>query len=683
MRKIFEINEKPDDSKEGVLHRIRRRAGILIDLSHTGALVEPTSYEFSPSYVHHNGKYATIAQLYCRRGSNRQMTFSDVLDILPTHPRKGVKIYFMEYDGVIKDSEKNDLIKKNASGGKKTIQAEEERTIKAARGDKNQQMADRLFHHEKDESERETDKSDIEDFNRYELTLDSPEPVVYYRFQIEIVGDDKAEIEEQLNDMNTLLNQRHAGMQWDSTAGDQKERFVSLYAPLRKLNRVDTSTGRNYAGINFAASPALCDERGIPIGDDVLSLVGSSAIFDFDGSFAKSHRQTAYIAVPSSERLGLYEADGQSHISVASVAAQACANDCVLNGHRVAHIVLNGWDYLDGTRRFARDVSDDVLDAAFATYDVARVTINPLQGFGRKNEVAAVYARLKEKLTNIFDILNDYNFENGSNGDLLRATTVKIIDSFYRQRGLWKPDSDVRPDDAMIVELRHPEAYPTMSQLLNAFTTAEDTERRRNSTNLADVAYTLHANLTASLSSAMAILGHQTSIADSNALQTYYDFSNITSDTMRQVQFINILDYVLYTLKPNDLLVIHGTDQLHRYVLSTMVSDVLRAAQRRGVRLLFVFDTISSPQLRAFDGANPADLFSMRGAYYIDFGSDPAWTMVGAMLADELDRYKEIMNDTNFSDIISAYAQTRGRCQVLLHRDLGQTNNFIRLAPVI
>ena len=48
------------------------------------ALVEPYSYEFTPSFVHHNGRCASVVQLYNRKGQNRSMSFQDVLDLIPT-----------------------------------------------------------------------------------------------------------------------------------------------------------------------------------------------------------------------------------------------------------------------------------------------------------------------------------------------------------------------------------------------------------------------------------------------------------------------------------------------------------------------------------------------------------------------------------------------------------------------
>ena len=45
--------------------------------------LEKSPYYISPSFISHNGRHASILTLYVRIGTNRQMTFTDVLDFIP------------------------------------------------------------------------------------------------------------------------------------------------------------------------------------------------------------------------------------------------------------------------------------------------------------------------------------------------------------------------------------------------------------------------------------------------------------------------------------------------------------------------------------------------------------------------------------------------------------------------
>ena len=47
-------------------------------------LTDSTPYRFTPSFMKHNGKYATIVKLYLRQGSNRGLSYMDVIDFVPT-----------------------------------------------------------------------------------------------------------------------------------------------------------------------------------------------------------------------------------------------------------------------------------------------------------------------------------------------------------------------------------------------------------------------------------------------------------------------------------------------------------------------------------------------------------------------------------------------------------------------
>lgn len=654
------------DGIKGSLAAVRKGAQVeAVGRQHT--LVEPSSYEFSPAYFYHNGQVGTIVQLYVRKGSNRSMTFSDVLDVIPSNPRDGVRIYFIEQDGIINDDEKKEIVRANALGTREVVENEDKSTEGGI-----------LLNRKKDASEREQDTSDIEDYGTYELTLDTPEPVVYFRVCLLIVAQSQEQIEEQIEDLNTSLKQHHGGMEWDAIAGDQYDRFTGLFDELPKATTgdVDTSTGANYAGINFAASPGLCDEQGVCIGDDVLSLVQSSAVFDFENSTGS----LAIVAIPSSENMLLYEKEGLPHMSASSIVAQTAANDIVMHGHKAVHLVMNDFDYSARNRGFNRVLTNEGFDFL----DCARVTINPLQGFGEVKDVSNVYNRLTRKIVNLFDILNDFRFERDTaKGMNYQAIVMDAVNHFYTDKGLWSSDAMTHPERTQIVNIKEPAAYPTMGELVQSFTNYATGARAHGSVEQADAAEALKSILDANITAAMSVLGSTTTISPSTSLQTYYMFKELVDVRLRQVQFINLLEYVFHTLQKGDVLVLHGLDGVYREVM-TMARDTIVAAQKRGIRVIMAFDTITSPITNpTFEGLNMSDMFSLRGPYYTDFDSDVSWSIVGAMLDEEVEHYAQIMNNANLSTTIRTQATVRGICQGLVHRDVGRVNNFVRLTTLI
>lgn len=632
-------------------------------------LVEPTDYRFTSSFIHHNGQVAALVRLYVRRGSNRHLSYVDVLDIIPRHPSPDVKIYFIERDGKLSDTEKHTAIKENATSSQQVISNEKRDEANGHAG------------HKKDASEREMDAADISDYQAYELILDGPDPVMFFDINLLVVGPSEEVVDAQIDDINVALRQSHAGMEWGNVAGDQATRFRQLFFPLEQdYLRADSSIGSNYAGFNFAASPGLCDERGIAIGNDVLALVNASAIFDANGS-TKGY---ASIAIPDTEKITLYEPEDETpHVSSASIIAQAVANDIVCNGHRAAHLVFNGFDYVGKT---IHDYTRPVDSSAFCYYDVSRVSINPLQGFGSLNDVVNVFSRLTNKIVNIFDLLTDLSFEGDQHSMENKALVLRAVNQFYINQKLWASDAAIHPARTNIVNVQHPETYPTLGIFISEFTNIVSAYRKQGDHAAGSRAEALHDTLDSALGRAMSMIGSHTDISPSGALQDFYDFSRIGDETLRQVQAVNILDYVLFTLRRGDLLVIHGADMLWKITIGSMLNESLRAAVKRGVRIIFVFDTVTTPNTNpSNDLKNGSDMFSLRdGGYYTNLDSDFSWSMVGPMMDDELARYSKAMGNIAVSDTVRVQATgLRGQCQVLMHRNAGNVNNFITLMPVI
>ena len=173
-----------------------------------------------------------------------------------------------------------------------------------------------------DVSTEEIRKAKIEDYSEYQNILDSQEPLVIFKWLLLVIGPDEESVDEQIEIINTLLNQNHDGAQWDSLPGEQLEEYSKLFGPLMENIYDHTSTGSNYAGLNFAISAGLSDTNGVPLGRDALSISGTTAFFDFE----ESTKTQAFIATPRNSRIPLYSLkDDIQSPSMSSMAAQAAA----------------------------------------------------------------------------------------------------------------------------------------------------------------------------------------------------------------------------------------------------------------------------------------------------------------------------------------------------------------------
>ena len=617
--------------------------------------MEKSPYYISPSFVSHNGRHASIVELYVRIGTNRQMTFVDVLDFIPISALEGVEMHFLTYDQLIKDDPKTMLIKNNAN----SVMTMNQENAK-----------DQKKNDDDDMSKEEMRQAETQDYLDYQRMMEQPEPVVVFKIQLMIIADSRQQIDDQLEVLNLGLNTRHAGATWDSIGGDQQQRYTKLFDRLEMNQRAMTSTGFNYAGLNFAVSQGVFDDYGVPIGQDALSLSSSTAIFDFDSYLQKQ----AIIAIPRASVMAKYYKDGSTlQVSASSIMMQSAANQMLMNGKRSHHIVLNDFDYTE-SNLYYRPIETNTL---FKHYDVSNVTINPLQGFGDIMDVTNIYARLTQKIVNIFDLLVDLTLDKGE-----KAAVLKAIDAFYLDKGYWIVNADKFPRRTGIVNIEKPETFATMGKFLDQFTILMRELMTKGLEMQADRVNTLEATLKQALTANMNTLGRTTTIKPTDAPQVYYDFGRIESARIKQIQYVNILEYVISTVQPGETIFIHGMNNLYEETLR-MTKDAIISAQNKGIRFVFGFDTVTSAKTKTGkEYENMADLFTMKGVMYNNLSKEVDWSMVGRCQPEDVEKYSKAAV-MPLGTTVESLMQSTVNCQVLLHRSMTQTNNFVHLNVTI
>ncbi len=620
-------------------------------------LTDSTPYRFTPSFMKHNGKYATIVKLYLRQGSNRGLSYMDVIDFVPTQANTGVEMYFIVDDKVIKSEEKDKLITQNSVKNLAVLEDDEQRA-KDKRNKSQQGETQNVV---------EIRTSEQEDYALYQSIIGKSEVIAVFDWVLLVVGDSPEAIDEQLNQLNTRLKKEHDGAVWDSLPGEQQERFSRFFDELEPDRFKETTVSSNYAGLSVAMSAGLLDERGVPIGKDIFAPSQPTAFFDFENST----RSQAIIAMPKSSVISFYRnQDSEVQVPASSILAQAAANHIVMNGHRAHHIVLNKFDYFEDGKYYRPQDSERI----FKRYDVSKMTINMMQGFGDIKDVAKVYARLQQKIVNIFNVMRNLT---------LTETQESIISSalseMYESEQYWIADADLYPERTKIVDIKYPETYATAATFLSSFTTYAEKALREGKVNRADDAETLGNLLRSSLDMYRSVIGRTTTIEPTTALQVYYEFANASSLQLKQIQFLNTIEYIIHTAAKGDVIVIHGCEQLYDRV-AKMTVEAINAAKEKGIRFIFAFDTISSISNSVSIPMN--DMFKMQNVYYTDLDVDVSWSAVGQLIPNELDQYKKALN-TELSDQIIATLQSKIENQVMIHRAIGKVNNFIQLNPII
>lgn len=615
-------------------------------------LVTNSTFQTSDYFYTSNGIVGSILKLYVAPGTNRNMSFRAVLNLLPK-PSKDVKLTFIVRDASIKGEEKQKIINKNTYDNIASKRA---------------QNADATDREKDDAKAKMIQQTELDDYTDYQITASDATPLIVYDIFLIAESTSQEKIKTQIKSINTLLDKTYQGLSFYVQAGKQLDLLQSLYRDLEKTKIQKSSTGNNYALLNFAISEGLKDKTGVPIGLDTKAIVTSSTLFDFD----KYTKSQAFIAIPKSSILRRYLVDDH-HYTTSSYLAQAVANNIIAKrpNNKIFHIVLNDFKYLNDDRYYMNDFNKGLLKE----YDMTKLTINPLQGFGEYNEIQQVYERLIQKIADIFDILLDFNLETAD-----KAIILDAIERFYFEQSLWSPEVLDYPKRARIIKVKRPDLYPTLNLFINTFTNLVTVALKDKRELKADRIDTLQSILRQALTTYQNILGKTTSIDFDLASykQIYYTFNNVDSLAIKQVQFLNIFDFVRYISKPGDTIIIHGMDQLYQKT-TDMAYNAIENAKKKGLTLLYSFDTVTAPSQKL---GKMTDMFSMKELYYHDLNTDVDWSIVGNCSVDDVDKFEKVLRMSVGAQIRNQMME-RSYSQVLIHRDKGHIDNFTSLDFII
>lgn len=615
-------------------------------------LVTNSTFQTSDYFYTSNGIVGSILKLYVAPGTNRNMSFRAVLNLLPK-PSKDVKLTFIVRDASIKGEEKQKIINKNTYDNIASKRA---------------QNADATDREKDDAKAKMIQQTELDDYTDYQITASDATPLIVYDIFLIAESTSQEKIKTQIKSINTLLDKTYQGLSFYVQAGKQLDLLQSLYRDLEKTKIQKSSTGNNYALLNFAISEGLKDKTGVPIGLDTKAIVTSSTLFDFN----KYTKSQAFIAIPKSSILRRYLVDDH-HYTTSSYLSQAVANNIIANrpNNKIFHIVLNDFKYLNDDRYYMNDFNKDLLKE----YDMTKLTINPLQGFGEYNEIQQVYERLIQKIADIFDILLDFNLETAD-----KAIILDAIERFYFEQSLWSPEVLDYPKRARIIKVKRPDLYPTLNLFINTFTNLVTVALKDKRELKADRIDTLQSILRQALTTYQNILGKTTSIDFDLASykQIYYTFNNVDSLAIKQVQFLNIFDFVRYISKPGDTIIIHGMDQLYQKT-TDMAYNAIENAKKKGLTLLYSFDTVTAPSQKL---GKMTDMFSMKELYYHDLNTDVDWSIVGNCSVDDVDKFEKVLRMSVGAQIRNQMME-RSYSQVLIHRDKGHIDNFTSLDFII
>ena len=473
--------------------------------------------------------------------------------------------------------------------------------------------------------------------------------------------------------------------------GTHKYQRGRLFDRLLLSEKVNTTTLENYARLCFFQRTTLQDELGEEFGFDFLapSQIGDDGNPKYPKVLidAKGYLNTlAIVAHPREFSRDDYVFDDvykdEAHTikkpqSQASVTSQQIANQFLLEGKKTIHLVLNDFDYFKLQTPYDRDSKQ--LQAVIAEetqiIDGSKISVNPLQPFAtnltdEKEEEMPAYRRTKKKFNAIVQALINYQGEDSGIAD-------KVFDELMVQERLWNTDNDVMVKRRNYLGLPAIK-YPAFDRVITQFTTKARLFRQNNEIKEAEETKRIQRKLDSFLTNNRSLIGATTTLKLDRSKVNYYINLNNLDRLQKNIQVMNLFDFVTEFLDAGDLIILHGADQL-----DIRTSDYLRDQFERTfdkkVRILLSYDVTDSLEPPKRNELGTSSVFTMNGRLF-DFNLGVDFSFIGRM--DNPRNYEEIVNAelSERTKVDIGYSGSLGRS--MFYRSATKTLHLMGLKPV-
>lgn len=473
--------------------------------------------------------------------------------------------------------------------------------------------------------------------------------------------------------------------------GTHKFQRGRLFDRLLLSDKVNTTTLENYAKLCFFQRTTLQDELGEEFGFDFLapSQIGDDGNPKYPKVLidAKGYLNTlAIVAHPRDFSRDDYVFDDvykdEAHTikkpqSQASVTSQQIANQFLLEGKKTIHLVLNDFDYFKLQTPYDRDSKQ--LQAVIAEetqiIDGSKISVNPLQPFAtnltdEKEEEMPAYRRTKKKFNAIVQALINYQGEDSGIAD-------KVFDELMVQERLWNTDNDVMVKRRNYLGLPAIK-YPAFDRVITQFTTKARLFRQNNEIKEAEETKRIQRKLDSFLTNNRSLIGATTTLKLDRSKVNYYINLNNLDRLQKNIQVMNLFDFVTEFLDAGDLIILHGADQL-----DIRTSDYLRDQFERTfdkkVRILLSYDVTDSLEPPKRNELGTSSVFTMNGRLF-DFNLGVDFSFIGRM--DNPRNYEEMVNAelSERTKVDIGYSGSLGRS--MFYRSATKTLHLMGLKPV-
>ena len=357
-----------------------------------------------------------------------------------------------------------------------------------------------------------------------------------------------------------------------------KDMFHDVYAdPWHNSDMQSTAASRL-----FLPNSGFMDQFGTMTGVDIHSyLVNTPSIIDFNGI-----RNAVIMTGGVKGNVSIGGSEASSMVSrFGSAWAHVIADDnYIVQGHRTHHIVLKDFEY-------------HAYDSK--VFDMNKYTINALECWGTPETVESDANNNFDKVVEILMMLLEDDNPDPAIRALLYNQLMDWVINRANGNGMYTTDPKNEPLQARkILASQDHENYPTLQHFITELQSMTAGEAKKGEKAQERAELLLNSLRTASRRFP-AVFNDVTDIPDTltrNDRNIYYDLSKVGGREMiRGAIFLNVLAYVVNRATPNDLIVIHGIDDVK--VNPKVLKPYRDKMDQKGIGLITTFEERENPDM--------------------------------------------------------------------------------------
>ncbi|BBD87531.1 hypothetical protein SA58113_p20087 (plasmid) [Staphylococcus argenteus] len=582
-------------------------------------------FDYRPSYIYVGDRCGTILKIVNKYGTNHEASFGWFVNLIPESSEEGkVKTYLIEADKPMDTKKQDEIFKKEIN---KIIRGHSEENDSSAEN-------------EGDRTIKQMVVNDLLEATRKEaksiLALDS---FIY----LLITGDTPYHVSKQLRKINENYKDRINGIQAMSVAGNQEKMFLNALEPPKGDKNDYTWMSSDFAGNDHAVRRGLDDDNGVSVGSLTEDYTGGQALMALYESIGKK------AIVGSYESSSVFEYDTYPELTGASLWGQRIANDAMINGHRVFHVVMNDFEYgaddfnIEGEDNETKFICPVSLENDIGRVDLSKGNLNPIEMFGDKKRdkenISQIFNTNVRKLRHMFNLMSGRTIK-----DRQKPMLEEALIQFYISKNMWDKDAEKYPNSVRLFGL-NPETVPKMGSFTTQLTQLILKNAKNKEYTLEDDirdARELQTVMKNALARYRSIVNTTTTLPDPksiNKMQMYYNLNKLSHDPdMMEAQFLNIINYVITASEKGDVIMLHGLDRISLETLNILKSR-LDTATRQGIKMVYLFDTIGGNDYKT--NVTYANVFNTEGILYQSLDVDFGYTILGAMNLKDLEQYQQ------------------------------------------